>query len=78
MTRFSDTVSVSLNFDYDLECFPEINIAYQGTLKSVMKAVEEKYVNQVLEECNGRVDEAARRLGVHCSLLYRKREVKST
>ncbi|WP_427846308.1 sigma-54 interaction domain-containing protein [Desulfosporosinus lacus] len=74
ITSANDT----LNFDYDLECFPEINIAYQGTLKSVMKAVEEKYINQVLEECNGRVDEAARRLGVHRSLLYRKREVKST
>ena len=66
-----------LNFEYELECFSEINMAYQGTLKTVMKAVEEKYINQVLEECGGRVDEAARRLGVHRTLLYRKREVKS-
>ncbi|WP_243450281.1 sigma 54-interacting transcriptional regulator [Desulfosporosinus sp. Sb-LF] len=62
-----------LYFEYDLECLPEIDIAYQGTLKSVMKAVEEKYIHQMLAECGGRVDEAARRLGVHRTMLYRKK-----
>jgi len=46
--------------------------AYQGTLKSVIKAVEEEYINQVLAECGGRVGEAAQRLGIHRSMLYRK------
>lgn len=45
---------------------------YQGTLKSVVKAVEESYINQVLTECGGRVGETARRLGIHRSMLYRK------
>ncbi|MDA8222170.1 sigma 54-interacting transcriptional regulator [Desulfosporosinus sp.] len=55
-----------------LECSPEIKRPYQGTLKSVKKAVEEKYINQVLAECGGRVNEAALRLGIHSSMLYRK------
>lgn len=45
---------------------------YRGTLKSVVKAVEKEYINQVLSECDGRVGEAARRLGIHRTLLYRK------
>lgn len=46
--------------------------AYHGTLKSVIKAVEEEYINQVLAECGGRVGEAAQRLGIHRTMLYRK------
>lgn len=51
---------------------PEINKAYQWTLKSVLKAVEKEYINKVLTECDGRVGEAARRLGIHRTMLYRK------
>ncbi|HWP95563.1 MAG TPA: sigma 54-interacting transcriptional regulator [Syntrophomonadaceae bacterium] len=47
-------------------------VSYQGTLKSVLKAVEEEYINQVLAECNGRIGEAAQRLGIHRTMLYRK------
>lgn len=54
------------------ESLPETTKAYQGTLKSVIKAVEEEYINQVLTECGGRVGEAARRLGIHRTMLYRK------
>ncbi|WP_243450268.1 sigma 54-interacting transcriptional regulator [Desulfosporosinus sp. Sb-LF] len=54
------------------ECSPEKHIAYSGTLKSVLKAVEEEYINQVLAECGGRVGEAAQRLGIHRTMLYRK------
>lgn len=46
--------------------------SYQGTLKSVIKAVEEEYIHQVLTECKGRVGEAAERLGIHRTMLYRK------
>lgn len=45
---------------------------FQGTLKSVIKAVEEEYIKQVLSECNGRVGLAAQRLGIHRTILYRK------
>ena len=47
-------------------------VVYSGTLKSVLKAVEENYIHQVLTECGGRVGEAARRLGIHRTMLYRK------
>jgi len=45
---------------------------YQGTLKNVIKSVEEEYINKVLAECGGRIGEAARRLGIHRTMLYRK------
>jgi len=48
------------------------NMVYQGTLKSFIKVIEKQYINQVLAECNGSVREAACRLGVHRTLLYRK------
>ncbi len=48
---------------------------YEGTLKNVLKKVEEEYINQVLAECNGRIGEAAQRLGIHRTMLYRKTKV---
>lgn len=59
--------------------YPESKrMVYQGTLKSVIKSVEEEYVNQVLAECGGRIGEAARRLGIHRTMLYRKMNNKQT
>ncbi|AFM41296.1 PAS domain S-box [Desulfosporosinus acidiphilus SJ4] len=55
---------------------PEKNKFYEGTLKEVIKAVEEGYINQVLTECSGRVGEAAKKLGIHRSILYRKKNNK--
>ncbi|AET68420.1 transcriptional regulator containing PAS, AAA-type ATPase, and DNA-binding domains [Desulfosporosinus orientis DSM 765] len=46
--------------------------AYKGTLKSVLKKVEAEYINEVLNECNGKVGEASRLLGIHRTVLYRK------
>lgn len=46
----------------------------KGTLKSYLKALEEEYINEVLAESAGRVSEAAERLGIHRSRLYRKLE----
>ncbi|TGE38489.1 AAA family ATPase [Desulfosporosinus fructosivorans] len=54
------------------ESLPSINTRYKGTLKDVIKAVEGEYINQVLTECGGRVGEAAKRLGIHRTMLYRK------
>ncbi len=51
---------------------PGIRPVYEGTLKNVLKKVEEAYINQVLAECNGRIGEAAQRLGIHRTMLYRK------
>jgi transcriptional regulator with PAS, ATPase and Fis domain len=48
---------------------------YRGALKNVLKAVEEEYINRVLAECNGRRGEAAQKLGIHRTVLYRKTKV---
>lgn len=77
----------NLNFEEDIllnpktrimteEGLPETAKTYQGSLKSVIKAVEEEYINQVLTECEGRVGEAAKRLGIHRTMLYRKHHNK--
>jgi PAS domain S-box len=58
--------------DYDEASHTEPPKTYHGTLKSVLKMVEEEYINQVLAECNGRIGEAAQRLGIHRTMLYRK------
>lgn len=54
------------------QSYLESNRSYQGTLKSVIQAVDEEYINQVLAECGGRIGEAANRLGIHRTMLYRK------
>jgi len=64
-----------LNRNTPLETEPgylESNKGYHGTLKSVMQAVDEEYINQVLAECGGRIGETASRLGIHRTMLYRK------
>jgi len=59
------------------QSYLESNRGYHGTLKSVMQAVDEEYINQVLAECGGRIGEAASRLGIHRTMLYRKLHNKS-
>ncbi|HEX3033315.1 MAG TPA: sigma 54-interacting transcriptional regulator [Bacillota bacterium] len=49
---------------------------YRGTLKDVLKAVEEEYISRVLAECGGKVGEAAEKLGIHRTMLYRKSRYK--
>ncbi|MDT8899732.1 sigma-54 interaction domain-containing protein [Anaeroselena agilis] len=43
-----------------------------GSLKDVTRTVEEKYIDHVLRECGGRIGEAAKRLGIYRTVLYRK------
>ncbi|HWR42305.1 sigma-54 interaction domain-containing protein [Sporomusa sp.] len=43
-----------------------------GTLKQVTRALEERYIYQVLNECGGRMGEAADKLGIYRTVLYRK------
>lgn len=45
---------------------------FQGTLKEVLKTVEEKYIMQVLAESGGRLGMTAERLGIYRTSLYRK------
>lgn len=82
------TVGDKLNFEDDFlvqsktrlkteEGLQDTTKAYQGTLKNVIKAVEDEYINQVLMECGGRVGEAAKRLGVHRTMLYRKKIINA-
>jgi PAS domain S-box-containing protein len=42
------------------------------TLKEFTDKVESQYITKVLDECGGVVTEAAKRLGVHRSVIYRK------
>ena len=49
-------------------------VHYSGNLKKVMEEVEQQYIEQIMKECGGRVTEAARRLGIHRTMLYRKLE----
>ncbi|MDT8902581.1 sigma-54 interaction domain-containing protein [Anaeroselena agilis] len=43
-----------------------------GTLREVLSKVEKKYIDSVLEACGGRIGEAANRLGIYRTVLYRK------
>lgn len=47
---------------------------YQGTLKEVLDKVENQYIEQVIKECNGAIGEAAKKLGIDRTVLYRKRK----
>jgi len=45
---------------------------YEGTLKEVIGKYELEYINTVINECGGVMTEAAKRLGIHRSALYKK------
>jgi len=60
----------------DIPYLPIAPKSYSGTLKDTLKAVEEEYISQVLAECNGHIGEAAQRLGIHRTMLYRKTKSK--
>lgn len=47
---------------------------YSGELKDVLEEVEKQYIEQVIQECQGSINEAAKMLGIHRSVLYRKRK----
>jgi PAS domain S-box-containing protein len=57
---------------------PKISKVYQGTLKSVLREVEDEYISQVLAQCNGHMGKAAERLGIHRTMLYRKIKANET
>ena len=43
-----------------------------STLKEFMRASEEKFVRKILAECNGKIGETAKKLGIYRTVLYRK------
>ncbi len=44
----------------------------RGTLKQVMRTLENRYICQVLHECGGKMGETANKLGIYRTVLYRK------
>ncbi|VBB05785.1 Hypothetical protein LUCI_0996 [Lucifera butyrica] len=47
-------------------------LGLDGNLRDVLKTVERKYINYILNECGGKVGKAAERLGIYRTVLYRK------
>ena len=47
-------------------------MAYGDTLREARGEFERIYIEKVLEECGGKVNKAAQRLGIHQSVLYGK------
>ncbi len=45
---------------------------YEGPLKEVIGKYELEYINAVINECGGVMTEAAKKLGIHRSALYKK------
>jgi transcriptional regulator with PAS, ATPase and Fis domain len=43
-------------------------------LKEFLAEAEKYFIKKVIDECNGSISEAANRLGIHRSVLYRKRK----
>lgn len=84
ITSFGDElhfeVDSSINRQRPLETveyLPDINTNYKETLKNFIDRVESEYIEKVLAESNGRVSEAAKRLGIHRTMLYRKIKAKN-
>ncbi len=55
----------NMNVEYDIN-------GYMGPLKEVVERYELEYINTVIKECGGVMTEAAKKLGVHRSALYKK------
>ncbi|MDY4081412.1 MAG: sigma 54-interacting transcriptional regulator [Candidatus Metalachnospira sp.] len=51
---------------------------YIGPLKEVMNKYEMEYIDSVIKECGGVMTEAAKKLGIHRSALYKKLEKNGT
>lgn len=47
-------------------------------LKEFLTDMEKQYIEQVVQECNGSINKAADQLGIHRSVLYRKRKAFNT
>lgn len=63
-----ENVTDWFTFDY----FIESNKGHFETLKDFTAVVEGRYIQQVLSSCEGSASEAAKKLGIHRSVIYRK------
>lgn len=62
----------SIDKENGYECGIIKLLGLNGTLKEVLKAVERKYIEYILKECDGKIGKAAERLGIYRTVLYRK------
>ncbi len=58
--------------DFQLGTSPEAGASRATDLGLTLAEVEQQYIQQMLEACEGRVDETARRLGISRSSLYQR------
>lgn len=74
-----DNVIIPLGNDERESSSADINLSkYTGiTLKEFLEEAEKQYIEQVIKECNGSINDAANKLGIHRSVLYRKRKALS-
>ena len=70
---------LNFNFDNDFQIKDERIISENKEpekvfvpLKEAVKTYERKYIEQVIETCNGNISAAADRLGIHRTMIYRK------
>ncbi|RBC25619.1 sigma-54-dependent Fis family transcriptional regulator, partial [Xanthomonas oryzae pv. oryzae] len=56
------------------EATPDVASAMTGTLPEAVARLEKQMIQSALEQSHGNRAEAARRLGIHRQLLYRKLE----
>ncbi len=65
LTGITSAASLSDGYKFEL-------LGLEGTLKEVTEAVEKKYIQHMLLNCSGKLNETAEKLGIHRSALYRK------
>lgn len=57
---------------FALDYFINNNQAQLGSLKDFTAMIEGRYIEKVLSSCQGNTSEAAQKLGIHRSVIYRK------
>lgn len=63
-----DTLAMGSNYQGNIFNLLGLN----GSLREVLKKMENKYINYVLSECDGKIGDSAKRLGIYRTVLYRK------
>lgn len=59
-------------FKPDIDVDISRSIMKKESLREFLDKVEESYINKVIEQCNGKIADAADILGIHRTMLYRK------
>ena len=73
--RLTDEGDLQLSTDLSvIENSMSPNADNNGKLKEFIAEAEKYYIEKVIDECNGSISEAANKLGIHRSVLYRKRK----